>query len=181
MSEIGTSPPAPRPGVARRPRPAPSGPMRGRRGLGRLVALALALWPLAGCMGKVLKEQRVEIERQREELSRLTAEMEAVREQQRKEREQREACNRAFYEYQGARSAARTDEAIAHYEKGLSLCPDDDVAHNDLGELYLGQGRIDAARAQFEEALRINPEFSRARQNLEAAAKKEAPRATGAP
>ena len=181
MSEIGTSPPAPRPGVARRPRPAPSGPMRGRRGLGRLVALALALWPLAGCMGKVLNEQRVEIERQREELSRLTAEMEAGREQQRKEREQREACNRAFYEYQGARSAARTDEAIAHYEKGLSLCPDDDVAHNELGELYLGQGRIDAARAEFEEALRINPEFSRARQNLEAAAKKEAPRATGAP
>jgi tetratricopeptide (TPR) repeat protein len=43
------------------------------------------------------------------------------------------------------------------------------VAHNELGELYLRLGRKADAAAEFEAALRLNPNFSRAQRNLEAA------------
>jgi tetratricopeptide (TPR) repeat protein len=127
---------------------------------------------LSGCLGKVLERQQAQIQRQSEELSRLSKEIEALREQQKKERERREACNRAFYEYEAARQAASPQAAIAHLRRGLDLCPEDDVAHNELGELYLREGRLEEATAEFEAALKINPRFTRARENLELAKKK---------
>jgi Flp pilus assembly protein TadD len=46
--------------------------------------------------------------------------------------------------------------------------PNDDVAHNELGEIYSRLGRKAEAIAEFQAALQINPNFSRARKNLDA-------------
>ena len=124
---------------------------------------------LSGCLGKVLEKQRAEIQRQQEELKRFQQEAAALAQHRQKEQQQREACNRAFYEYQAARQAPDPEEAVAQYRQGLQLCPDDDVAHNELGELYLQHGRLAEAITEFTEALRISPNFSRAQKNLEAA------------
>jgi tetratricopeptide (TPR) repeat protein len=115
-----------------------------------------------------LEQQRAEIERLRQEANQLKQETDALQQQRQKEEQEREACNRAFYAFDTARKAANDEEAIARYREGLNLCPSDDVAHNELGELYLRQGRKAEAAAEFEAALHLNPNFSRAQKNLEA-------------
>jgi tetratricopeptide (TPR) repeat protein len=51
----------------------------------------------------------------------------------------------------------------------LECTRDNYVAHQNLGNALLKQGRIDEAIPQFREALRINPEYTLARDNLGAA------------
>jgi tetratricopeptide (TPR) repeat protein len=41
------------------------------------------------------------------------------------------------------------------------------VAHYELGNILAGMGRRDEAREEFEAALKINPNFKGARQELE--------------
>lgn len=98
----------------------------------------------------------------------MRQEAEALRQQSQKEEKEREVCNRAFYAFDAGRKAGDTDEAIAKYQEGLELCPNDDVAHNELGEIYMRMGRRAKAAAEFQAALRINPNFSRAQRNLDA-------------
>jgi tetratricopeptide (TPR) repeat protein len=57
--------------------------------------------------------------------------------------------------------------ASALFRKGLALCPDDDVAHYELGKLLLASGKQNEARSEFEAALKINPNFGAARTALE--------------
>ena len=133
-----------------------------------LITLLVLSTFLTGCLGRLLEEQRAEIQRQQEELERFRQEMKALAQQRQKEQQEQEACNRAFYEYEAARRVEDPEEAIARYRQGLQLCPNDDVAHNELVELYLQQKRLAEAITEFTEALRINPNFSRAQKNLEA-------------
>ncbi|MGE0684121.1 MAG: tetratricopeptide repeat protein [Candidatus Binatia bacterium] len=98
----------------------------------------------------------------------MRQEAEALRQQKQKEETEREACNQAFYAFDTGRKAGDTDEAIAKYREGLELCPNDDVAHNELGEIYMRMGRRAEAAAEFQAALRINPNFSRAQRNFDA-------------
>ena len=114
-----------------------------------------------------LEQQHAEIARLRQEAEQLRQEANALQQQRQKEEQEREACNRAFYAFDAARKAANDEEAIARYRGGLDLCPSDDVAHNELGELYLRLGRKADAAAEFEAALRLNPNFSRVRKNLD--------------
>jgi len=115
-----------------------------------------------------LEQQRVEIERLRQDSAQLRREADAIRDQREKEERDRAACNRAFSAFAAARKAADDAPAITHYREGLDQCPSDDVAHNELGELYARMGRTADARAEFEAALKLNPNFARAQKNLDA-------------
>ena len=64
-----------------------------------------------------------------------------------------------IYQAIGAMAAARQnfDAAIAAYLRRLDLVPDDPEAHQDLGEIYLRQGRHEEALAMFATVLRWHP------------------------
>jgi tetratricopeptide (TPR) repeat protein len=135
------------------------------------------LWPLAfglslsACSffdNTQLEQQRAEIARLKQEAEQLRQEADALQQQRQKEEKERDACNRAFRSFSAARKATKNEEAIDLYREGLTLCPSDDVAHNELGELYMRLRRKADARAEFEAALRLNPNFSRAQKNLDA-------------
>ena len=115
----------------------------------------------------VLEQQRAEIEQLRQEAEQLRQETEALQQQRTQQQSQDEACNRAFNDFDSARKAANDSDAATYYKAGLDICPSDDVAHYELGEVYLRLGQADAAKAEFEEALRINPQFSRAQRHLD--------------
>jgi len=115
----------------------------------------------------VLEQQRAEIERLRQEAEQLRRETEALQQQQAQQQQQTEACNQAFNDFDAARKATDDATAIAYYQAGLALCPSDDVAHYELGEVHMRLGQTDAAQTAFEQAVRINPNFSRAQRRLE--------------
>ena len=115
----------------------------------------------------VLEQQRAEIERLRQEAEQLRRETEALQQQQTRQQQQTEACNRAFNDFDAARKTTDDATAIAYYQAGLAICPSDDVAHYELGEVYMRLGQTDAAQAAFEQAVGINPNFSRAQRRLE--------------
>ena len=115
----------------------------------------------------VLEQQRAEIERLRQEAEQLRKETEALQQQHAQQQQQNEACNRAFNDFDAARKATDAATAIAYYQSGLAICPSDDVAHYELGEVYMRLGQADAAQAAFEQAVGINPNFSRAQRHLE--------------
>ena len=115
-----------------------------------------------------LEQQRAQIEQLRRETEKLRQEADAIRNQREKEERERAACNQAFTSFTAARKAPDDATAITYYREGLDLCPSDDVAHNELGELYARMGRTAEARTEFEAALNLNPNFTRAQKNLEA-------------
>jgi tetratricopeptide (TPR) repeat protein len=53
------------------------------------------------------------------------------------------------------------------YRDGLAICPDDDVAHYELGRALADAGRRAEAEKEFETALKINPDFGDARRQLD--------------
>jgi len=57
-------------------------------------------------------------------------------------------------------NAGRFEEAVSAYKKGIQRAPDFIVAHVGLGTTYSLMGREKEARAEAEEVLRINPNFS---------------------
>lgn len=115
-----------------------------------------------------LEQQRAQIEQLRRETEQLRQEADALQTQRETEERERAACNRAFASFAAARKAPDDAAAITSYREGLALCPSDDVAHNELGELYARTGRTAEARTEFEAALKLNPNFTRAQKNLDA-------------
>ena len=78
-------------------------------------------------------------------------------------------CTRAFRDYfDRAQSSTNREEAISLYRQGLAICPDDDVAHYELGRALADAGRPAEAAEAFEAALKINPDFADAKRQLDA-------------
>jgi tetratricopeptide (TPR) repeat protein len=58
--------------------------------------------------------------------------------------------------------------AAEHAVRFVALAPDDPEAHDLLGRVWASQGKLDAAEAQFEKALQIDPRYDDAREHLKA-------------
>lgn len=132
----------------------------------RLVgALILAALSLPACYNEVLERQAEQIRQQEIEIARQRKELEALQNQAQRRRD----CSRAFRDYfDKAQLATNREQAISLYRQGLEICPDDDVAHYELGRALADAGRFDEAEKSFEAALKINPDFTEARKQLDA-------------
>ena len=58
------------------------------------------------------------------------------------------------------------DEAIACFETALALQPDSVKAHYFLGNVFASIGRVAEAKSHYQAALKLNPNYGPARQNL---------------
>ena len=58
------------------------------------------------------------------------------------------------------RAAGRYDESLSAYKKALQLNPNNIFTHLGLASVYVSLGRIQDARAEAKEVLRIHPKFS---------------------
>jgi tetratricopeptide (TPR) repeat protein len=136
---------------------------------GRLLAsLVLVVVALSACNSEVLQKQADQLKQQEKEIARQRQEIDALMAAQKIQEQQRRDCNRAFREFfDKAQLAADRDQAIALYREGLALCPDDDVAHYELGKVLAEAGRYQEAESEFEAALKINPGFIDAKKQLE--------------
>jgi len=128
------------------------------------------LFPLlvTACNSELLEKQAEQIKQQEEEIARQRQEIAALQAAQKAQDQKRRDCNRAFREYfEKAQGTEDGERAIALYREGLGLCPDDDVAHYELGKVLARQGRSAEAKKEFEAALKINPDFIDARRELD--------------
>jgi len=127
---------------------------------------------LSACETEAIRLQREEIHRQEAEIKKLRQEIEAENAARKEEEQRTQDCAAAFRYFEKAQGAEDPRNAVVLYREGLSLCPDDDVAHYEMGKIFAGMGRRDEARAEFEAALKINPNFQGAKQELEKLQKK---------
>jgi tetratricopeptide (TPR) repeat protein len=138
--------------------------------LRRRALLAVAgLLALAGCNSEILEKQAQQLRAQEAEIERQRQEIDALLTAQNRQEQRQRDCNRAFREYfEKAQAEPDRTQAIELYREGVALCPDDDVAHYELGRALLDTGRSAEAEQAFEAALKINPAFMEARNQLEA-------------
>ena len=121
------------------------------------------------CRSEVLERQSEQIRQQEIEIARQRKESEALVASQKVQDQKYKDCTRAFRDYfEPAQSSADRERAVALYREGIALCPDDDVAHYELGNLLAAQGHNREAEMEFERAVEINPAFSEAKARLEA-------------
>lgn len=124
---------------------------------------------LPGCNSELLEKQAEQLKQQEAEIARQRQEIEALKAGQKIQDQKQRDCNRAFRDFfEKAQATADRDKAIALYRGGLALCPDDDIAHYELGKALAAAGRSAEAQQEFEAALRINPGFIEAKSQLEA-------------
>ena len=136
--------------------------------LGTLGGLLLALYLLAGCSSEVLEKQAAQLRQQEIQLARQRQEINDLLTRQKAQDQMSRDCNRAFREYfERAQASSDPEQAIALYREGLAICPDDDVAHYELGKLMVERGLVAEAEKEFEAALKINPDFVDAKRQLD--------------
>ena len=124
------------------------------------------------CYNEALERQAEQIRQQEMEIARQRKELEALAAGQQVQDQKQRDCVRAFREYfDKAQLSTNREEAISLYRKGLAICPDDDVAHYELGRALAGSGQSAEAEKEFEAALKINANFTDARRQLEAVRK----------
>jgi tetratricopeptide (TPR) repeat protein len=145
----------------------------GNDGLGRLVvSFFLIAAVLYGCNSEILEKQAEQIKQQDEEIARQRKEIEAIKAGQKAQEQKQRDCNRAFREYfDKAQTSADREQAMTLYRDGLAICPDDEIAHYELGRVLAERGRYAEAEKEFEATLKINPGFVEAKRELEAVRK----------
>ena len=143
-----------------------------RSTLGSVAAVLLALIFLSSCLTAELEKQAEQIKQQDEEIARQRKEIEAITAGQKTQDQKQRDCNRAFREYfEKAQNTADREQVITLYRGGLALCPDDEIAHYELGRVLAERGRYAEAEMEFEATLKINPGFVEAKRELEAVRK----------
>lgn len=75
-------------------------------------------------------------------------------------------CKLAKDEFSKSERAFDTSQKLFHIRRALTLCPNDAEYHNGIGELYLKLSRSEDAKFEFQEALRVEPGFAPAKDNL---------------
>jgi tetratricopeptide (TPR) repeat protein len=124
---------------------------------------------LSACNSEVLERQAEQLRQQEAEIARQRKELEALAAGQQVQDQKQKDCIRAFRDYfDKAQLSTNRDQVISLYREGLVICPDDDVAHYELGRALADAGRRAEAEKEFEAALKINPDFGDARRQLDA-------------
>ena len=135
---------------------------------GQLLVFVGCIALFSACLSEELERQAEKIRQQNEEIARQRKELEALAAGKQAEDQKRQDCNRAFRDYfDKAQLSANREQAISLYNQGLAICPDDDVAHFELGKALADVGRRSEAEKEFETALKINPGFTEARRQLD--------------
>ena len=133
-----------------------------------LGALLLASSLVVSCNSEVLEKQAEQLRRQEIEIARQRKEIDDLLAGQKLQDQKSRDCNRAFREYfEKAQASSDREQATALYRDGLVLCPDDDVAHYELGKIMVDRGLYPEAEKEFEAALKINPDFVDAKKQLD--------------
>jgi len=132
-----------------------------------LFSLLLVSLFLPACETESMRKNQEILRQQEEELRPLREETKNRAADERKQEQAKQNCDVAFRNFEKAEGVKDPRDAVALYRDGLNLCPDDDVAHYELGKILAGMGRRDEARAEFDAALKINPNFQGAKQELE--------------
>ena len=123
----------------------------------------------AACNSEMMERQAAQIRAQEQEIARQRKELEALAAGQQLQDQKQQDCNRAFRDYfDKAQQSTDRERTIALYRDGLAICPDDDVAHYELGRTLAEAGRRADAQKEYEAALKINPDYADARRQLEA-------------
>ena len=135
-----------------------------RAGLFSLLLVSL-LFP--ACETERMRKNQEILRQQEEDLRPLREEAKKRAGSERKQEQAKQNCDVAFRNFEKAQGVKDPRDAVALYRDGLNLCPDDDVAHYELGKILAGMGRGQEAREEFEAALKINPNFQGAKQELE--------------
>jgi tetratricopeptide (TPR) repeat protein len=138
---------------------------------GTLRVLLIICYFLLGCNSEILDKQAEQLRQQETEIARQRKEIDALMAGQKVQDQKLRDCNRAFREYFDKAQTSGEAEAIVLYREGLVLCPDDDVAHYELGKLFAAQGRYSEAEQEFEATLKINPDFADAKTQLDSVRK----------
>jgi tetratricopeptide (TPR) repeat protein len=137
-----------------------------------LISAVIFAAVISACNSEVLQKQAEQIKQQELEIAQQRKDLEAMLAGQKLQDQKQQDCNRAFRDYfEKAQAASDGDQAIALYRDGLSLCPDDEVAHYELGRALADRGRYLEAEKEFETALNLRPDFTDARRQLEAVRK----------
>ncbi len=123
---------------------------------------------LSSCESGLFRQQEKQIILQQEEIDQQKREIEALKLKKQNEEKKRSNCYRAFRDFEKAQTVKDSHKAISLYRQGLSICPNDDVAHYELGKILRGIGQTQEAENEFEAALKINPNFTEAKRQLEA-------------
>jgi uncharacterized protein HemY len=131
-------------------------------------AVLFASCVLAGCSSEALEKQAEQLRQQEKEIARQRKEIDDLLAGQKVQEQKSRDCDRAFREYfEKAQTSSDREQTITLYREGLALCPDDDVAHYELGKVMVERGRFAEAEKEFEAALKINPDFIDAKKQLE--------------
>jgi outer membrane lipoprotein SlyB len=75
-------------------------------------------------------------------------------------------CTEAKKEYDSAVEAQEIADKLYHYRRALRLCPENPGFHTGLGKVYMTLNRNEDASYELNEALRIDPQFRPALEQL---------------